>query len=83
MKPANDLGSYKTSQADRWEPIKSPIIGQEALLRKALTTTTASSQSHIYKALTLSTEGTYIHILEKHSVFILFFHFHFIRCFLL
>ena len=37
MKPASDLGNYETSQADRWEPIKSPIIEQEALLRKALT----------------------------------------------
>ena len=27
----------ETNQADRWEPIKSPIIGQEVLLRKALT----------------------------------------------
>ena len=39
--------------------IKSPIIRQEALLGQALTTTTASTQSHIYKTLTLSTEGTY------------------------
>ena len=37
MKPASDLSSYETSQADRWEPIKSSIIGQEALLRKTLT----------------------------------------------
>ena len=37
MKPASNLSSYETSETDRWEPIKSPIIGQEALLRKALT----------------------------------------------
>ena len=67
MKSINDLDSYKISHVDRWEPIKSPIIGQEALLGKTLTTTMASTQSHIYKALTLSTEGTYIHTLRKHS----------------
>ena len=37
IKPASNLGSYETSQADRCEPIESLIIGQEALLRKALT----------------------------------------------
>ena len=37
MKPASNLSSYETSKTDRWEPIKSPIIGLEALLRKALT----------------------------------------------
>ena len=61
MQSINDLGSYQIKQADRWEPLKSPIIGPEALLGKALTTTTASPKSHMYKALTQSTEGTYIH----------------------
>ena len=42
MQSINDLGSYQIDQADRWEPLKSPIIGPEALPRKALTTTTAS-----------------------------------------
>ena len=37
MKPASNLSSYETSKTDRWEPIKSPIIRLEALLRKALT----------------------------------------------
>ena len=37
MQSIDDMDGYKTSQADRWKPIKSPIIGQEALLRKALT----------------------------------------------
>ena len=37
MKPANNSSSYETSKTDHWEPIKSSIIGQEALLRKALT----------------------------------------------
>ena len=68
MQSIDDLGSYKIIQADRWEPIKSPIIGQEALLGRALTTTTASTQNHIYKALTLLTEGTYIHTLRKHPL---------------
>ena len=59
MQSINDLDSYQISQANRWEPIKSPIVGQKALLGKALTTTMASTQSQIYTALTLSTEGTY------------------------
>ena len=42
MQSINDLDSYQISQANRWEPLKSPIIGPEALLGKALTTTTAS-----------------------------------------
>ena len=42
MQSINDLDSYQINQADRWEPLKSPIIGPEALLEKALTTTTAS-----------------------------------------
>ena len=37
MMSASSLSSYETSKIDRWEPIKSPIIGLEALLRKALT----------------------------------------------
>ena len=37
MKPASNSSSYEISKTDRWEPIKSPIIEQEALLRKALT----------------------------------------------
>ena len=37
MMPASSLSSYETNKIDRWEPIKSPIIGLEALLRKALT----------------------------------------------
>ena len=83
MQSINDLGSYQINQADRWEPFKSPIIGQETLPGKALTTITASTQNHIYKALTLSTEGTYIHSHFERALwfFILFSHFHFIRCF--
>ena len=42
MQSINDLDSYQISQANRWEPLKSPIIGPEALPGKALTTTTAS-----------------------------------------
>ena len=42
MQSINDLGSYQINQADRWEPLKSSIIGLEALPGKALTTTTAS-----------------------------------------
>ena len=42
MQSINDLDSYEINQADRWEPLKSPIIGPEALLEKALTTTMAS-----------------------------------------
>ena len=53
MQSINDLNSYKIIQADRWEAIKSPIIEEEALLGRALTTTMASTQSHIYKASTL------------------------------
>ena len=52
MQLIDDLDGYKTSQADRWKPIKSSIIGKEALLRMTLTTITANTQSHIYKALT-------------------------------
>ena len=83
MQSINDLGSYQINQADHWEPLGSPIIGQEALPGKALTTTTASTQSHIYKALTLSTEGTYIYSHFERALwfFILFSHFHFIRYF--
>ena len=58
MKLANNSSGYETSKTDRWEPIKSPIIGEEALLRKALNIPTASNQNHIYKALILSAEGT-------------------------
>ena len=83
MQSINDLGSYQINQADHWEPLKSLIIGQEALPGKALTTTTANTQSHIYKALTLSTERTYIHSHFERALwfFILFSHFHFITCF--
>ena len=42
MQTINDLNSYEINQADCWEPLKSLIIGPEALLEKALTTTTAS-----------------------------------------
>ena len=42
MQSINDLGSYQINQADRWEPLKSLIIGPEALPGKALTTTTTS-----------------------------------------
>ena len=42
MQSINDLDSYEINQADRWEPLKSPIIGLEALLEKALTSTMAS-----------------------------------------
>ena len=42
MQSINDLDSYQINQANRWEPLKSPIIGPEALPGKALTTTTAS-----------------------------------------
>ena len=42
MQSINDLNNYEINQADRWEPLKSPIIGPEALLEIALTTTTAS-----------------------------------------
>ena len=42
MQSINDLNSYEINQADCWEPLKSLIIGPEALLKKALTTTTAS-----------------------------------------
>ena len=31
MQSINDLGSYQINQADRWEPLKSLIIGPEAL----------------------------------------------------
>ena len=41
MQSINDLRSYQINQADHWEPLKSPIIGPEALPGKALTTTTA------------------------------------------
>ena len=42
MQSINDLSSYEINQADRWEPLKSLIIGPGALLEKALTTPTAS-----------------------------------------
>ena len=42
MQSINDLGSFQINQAARWEPLKSPSIRPEALLGKALTTTTAS-----------------------------------------
>ena len=61
MQSINDLNSYEINPADRWESLKSLIIGPEALLEKALTTPTASPQGRRYKALTQSTEGT-IHI---------------------
>ena len=37
MKSASNLSNHETSKIDRWEPIKSPIIGLEVLLRNALT----------------------------------------------
>ena len=58
MQSINDLSSYEINLADRWEPLKSLIIGPGALLEKALTTPTASPQGHRYKVLTQSTEGT-------------------------
>ena len=63
MQSVNDQGSYKIHRADRWEPLKSPIIGLEALLEKALTITTASHQGRRYKALIQPIEGTKKHIL--------------------
>ena len=63
MQSINDLGSYQINQVDRWEPLKSPIIGPEALLEKALTITTASHQGCRYKALIQPIEGTKKHIL--------------------
>ena len=42
MQSINGLGSYQINQEDRWEPLKSPIVGPEVLPGKALTTTTAS-----------------------------------------
>ena len=80
MQSIDDLDSYKTSQANRWEPIENPIIGKEALLRMALTTTTANTQSHIYKALTLSSGGTYSHSKEAPITILLIFYF--VNCFL-
>ena len=50
MQSINDLSSYKINPADRWEPLKSLIIGPGALLEKALTTPTASPQGRRYKA---------------------------------
>ena len=47
MQSVNDQGSYKINQADRWEPLKSPIIEPEVLLEKALTITTASKAAGI------------------------------------
>ena len=69
MQLINDLSSYKINQADRWEPLKSSIIGQGALLEKALTITTASCQGRRYKALTQPIEGTQTHtdILRAYS----------------
>ena len=58
MQSINDLSSYEINPTDRWEPLKSLIIGPGALLEKALTTPTASPQGRRYKALTQSTEGT-------------------------
>ena len=75
MQLIDDLDSYKTSQADRWKPIKSSIIRKEALLRMALTTTTANTQSHIYKALTLSSGGTYSHFKKAPITILLIFYF--------
>ena len=66
MKPASNLSSYETSKTDRWEPIKSPIIGLEALLRRGINTPTASNQNHIYKALALAAQGTYTDTLRKY-----------------
>ena len=66
MMPASSLGSYKTSKTDRWEPNKSSIIGLEALLKRGINTPTASNQDHIYKALTLATEGTHTDTLRKY-----------------
>ena len=56
MQSINDLSGYEISPADRWEPLKSLIIGPEALLEKALITPTASPQGCKYKALTQSVE---------------------------
>ena len=69
MQSVNDRGSYKIHQADRWEPLKSPIIRLEALLEKALTITTASYQGRRYKALIQPIEGTQTHtdILRAYS----------------
>ena len=44
MQSINDLSSYEINPADRWEPLKSLIIGPGALLEKALTTPMASPQ---------------------------------------
>ena len=66
MMPASSLSSYGTSNTDRWEPNKSPIIGLEALLRRGINTPTASNQNHIYKALALAAQGTYTDTLRKY-----------------
>ncbi|XP_030941988.1 probable amidase At4g34880 [Quercus lobata] len=71
MQSINDLSSYEINPADRWEPLKSLIIGLEALLEKALTTLTASPQSHRYKALTQSTEGRPICRIVADAVYVL------------
>ena len=56
MQSINDLSGYEISPADRWEPLKSLIIGPGALLEKALITPTASPQGCKYKAPTQSVE---------------------------
>ena len=68
MKPASNLSSYKTSKTDRWEPIKSPIIGLENVTKKGINTPMASNQNHIYKALTLAAEGTDTDTLRKYPL---------------
>ena len=56
MQSINDLSGYEINPADRWEPLKSLIIGPGALLEEALTTPTASPQDGRYKAPTQSVE---------------------------
>ena len=66
MMPASSLSSYGTSNTDRWDPNKRPIIGLEALLRRGINTPTASNQNHIYKALALAAQGIDTDILRKY-----------------
>ena len=56
MQSINDLSSYEINSTDRWEPLKSLIIGLGALLEEALTIPTASPQGCRYKAPTQSVE---------------------------